>query len=577
MCHIPSTSFFFLLCLSIALSIQAQNLEQLRPTNTGSELPTGPDPAMETASAAAPGARETLILPELHGIMLQPSPEAVVLEGVRTEGVTDRTEGAPPAVVEAAGTFLGQPLTLGQLQEIQIALERAYAEHQEVLVRISIPEQDVTDGVIQLVVTEAQLGEVNVANASHMSEDRYRDHVRTRLGAPFASEIMTADVTWLDRHPFRQAAVVYRPGDAFGEIDVELRLDEERPWSVFAGYDNDGTPLLGENRLNFGFTLWDPWVTDAAFTYQFLSDVEFDHLQAHFLHLMVPLPWRHEWSISGYHADSRANGIGGNGLFNQEGTSDQVSTDYRIPLPRLGPIRHDLALGFDYKDSNSNLEFGGNQVFGTPTQIFQFRLGYEGAATDPLGETAWQSWLVLSPGGWTRDNSDAVFQAARFGASADYVYARLALDRSWNLPYGVTLDTGLTAQVASSNLLASEQLILSGITAVRGFENYAARGDHGIVLRTQLNSPALSLLGLAGRSGAEDRWVFYSFFDYGWGGSVDPLPGEPDISLGSLGIGLTGAWSDHLTWDLGYGWQVIRHGFQDGEPGRFYGSITATF
>ena len=80
-------------------------------------------------------------------------------------------------------------------------------------------------------------------------------------------------------------------------------------------------------------------------------------------------------------------------------------------------------LGYDFKSTDNNLQFGGTQVFRTPVEIGEFSLGYSAALKDKWGATSFALTGFWSPGGIGGHNNDADFAAARSGSTADYFYA----------------------------------------------------------------------------------------------------------------------------------------------------------
>ncbi len=281
--------------------------------------------------------------------------------------------------------------------------------------------------------------------------------------------------------------------------------------------------------------------------------------------------------------------------FNSGGESAQLTGVYVHPLPNWWGIEQDLHVGFDFKTTDNNLEFGGLRVSDTNTQIYQFTLAQMGRKRSQLGLTQFYNRLVVSPGGFSSQNSDEVFNELRLGASASYVYWNGSVTQMVPLPKDFQLHLMLEGQASSNNLLPSESLILGGEGSVRGFEQNITRGDYGAVANIELYSPAfspLSRLGLGSREAKygeedgkrvllspgrelEEGLRFLAFLDLGWGGSVDRLPREPSSrELGGAGVGLNYFINRNLVVRAAYGWQVWEEGFLDGENGRSHISAT---
>lgn len=546
--------------LALTGVIHAQNVETIQksPTSSLRTLDVGADRRIVNDAPAAAEAPDEEILPKLNGITL-----LELLEGGRTAEL-DRV---PPSLTATLEDFVGKPLRTPTLTLIKTAVSNSYERATGELVRALIPEQDVTSGVLTVHVVRGKVGELSVEGNRWFRDEIYLRNLSLTPGGPVDNAALFEDMDWLNRNPYRSVHAVYRPGDGFGATDIVLRPAENRPWTVFGGYDNFGTDLLGRDRWFFGAQHGNIFGTDSRFVYQYFSDSEFENFSGHFASITTPLPWRHELTIGAFYSESQAENVAGVSTLDLDGESYQTTLDYVVPEMKWRGWETEWVYGFDFKSSNSNLEFGLEDVFDTTTQIFQFRAGWRAEKHDRLGHTGLSSHIAFSFGEWSNGHSDDAFGASRGGAGTDYVYWRSDLDRTWDLgESGWTLETGGRLQLSSSNLLASEQLGLSGSTGVRGFEESAVRGDQAVLARFQLNAPPVTLQQLPGGAGAQP----FAFFDWGWGRGVDPAPGEGDVSLSSAGLGLRAALARNAFVDASYGWQLGQSGFEDDEEsGRF--------
>jgi hypothetical protein len=137
---------------------------------------------------------------------------------------------------------------------------------------------------------------------------------------------------------------------------------------------------------------------------------------------VAPLPWRHVVSLFGSYVDARAdlNPIASD--TDTTGKSHQLSLRYSVPLPMLNKLQHEFTVGFDYKVSNNDLEFGGDDVSNTDTDVLQFQAGYGLLLPDFLGQTTLSAEAFYSPGDLAGNNDDESFNALRLDAQADYFY-----------------------------------------------------------------------------------------------------------------------------------------------------------
>lgn len=124
------------------------------------------------------------------------------------------------------------------------------------------------------------------------------------------------------------------------------------------------------------------------------------------------------------------------------------------------------------------------------------------------------------------------------------------------MPGKFSLVQDLKLQWANSNLLANEQLGISGYQSVRGYDEYQFTGDRGMVLRNEIRTPSQSIMQLIRRPGFQDSFQLLGFLDYGYIKNVNELPGETGTYLMSAGLGIRYAFDPYIALRADYGFQL---------------------
>jgi len=413
---------------------------------------------------------------------------------------------------------------------------------------IYLPQQDITGGTVQVIVTAGALSDLlTVEGAKYFSESQYVSGIRQPAGEPINADALKADLDWLNRNPFRHVSSVARPGAQVGSTELNLRVDERRPLSLTAGYDNTGTPTTGEDRVSAGFQWGNAFGRGDLFSYRFSGDPALEHLRSHSGGYTAFLPWRHLLSLQGAWStiDSAMPAP-----FAQRGTSWQVGARYEIPLkaPREGWTQN-LSFTADFKYSDNNLEFAAIPVTNNVTQIVQFGATYGFAFPGLGGRNSVAVSGFESPGGLTSENKTRAFEGSRHGAKADYAYGKLSLSHQRALPLGFSWSTNLDAQLASGALLGSEQLNGGGAYAVRGYAESSAFGDEGVVLTNELHAPGFAIF--KGRDGVD----LFAFVD---AASLNFHVAHDNTDLRSTGLGVNYQFGRHFSARAVYGYQLKR-------------------
>jgi hemolysin activation/secretion protein len=449
--------------------------------------------------------------------------------------------------------LLGKPLSQALLMQLLSTINAELAAHGEQFSVASFPEQDLTSGKVTLLITRASVGEVRVKNAGEkaFSDDHYRSLLRIKPGDVLQADTLDEEIDWINRsNPYRNAQVMTQPGKQIGQTDLELLVTDRRPYGFSVGYDNNGTRITGRNR----FTLTAGWGNvfglDHQLSYTLNANQNLNRYLSHSLNYVIPLPWHHLLSFS-----ANASHINPElpAPFNQSGISSGFSARYDVPLKKFGAYTHEVNVGFDYKRSNNNLLFSQAPVTNTLTKIYQFNLGYSGTLQDRLGQTTLHGNWVHSPGGIGNDNEDATFNASRVGATADYNYWQLGVQRVTRLPHGWSWTINGNFQFADSNLLGSEQLSGGGVNSVRGFAEAIAFGDEGHVIRTELVSPAKQF----GQGANTVQLQGLVFYDNAYLSNKHLLPGETSSNrLSSWGVGARASLPHNISVKVDAGKQI---------------------
>ena len=536
--------------------------------------------ALPPAPASAARRGDTLVTADLRGLVFVASAAQVQPQGVSTTGIS--TGGIAlldrPDFTAQLAPFLGRPLTFDQLGRITGLVVGFFRAQNHPLVNVVVPEQDVQGGVIQIVVTEYRVGAVRVRGNRWFSSAQVAAPFRRMPGDTVDGHRLLAALDAANANPFRHVDLVYQPGGGPGRTDLVLQTQERFPLRVYGGYDNDGQPVVGRDRWNVGVNWGRAFGFDQVLSYQLTTSDDFWRgrsaapgepggatFAAHSLSWSIPLPTGDRISVFGDYERSVPN-LGA--AFGLTGISRQASVRYTRVLPRTAAFTQAVEAGFDFKSTNNNLDFGGTTISHNAVDVDQFPVGYAANLVDAAGSTGFNATLYLSPGGLSAHNHDSAYapgpeQAGRTGATANYVYFRVQLDRLTRLPGGAAWAVRAIGQVANRNLLDTEQVSVGGADLLRGYNPSEVSGDEGIVVSNELRAPPFHVA-----AGGGDAAQIYGFWDYASLRAHESVAGAVNGMHGSsVGLGLTYDLAPWLRAKASYGWQLHRlHG--DGTGGR---------
>jgi hemolysin activation/secretion protein len=539
-----------LLLTGLRLSGQTYPQVAPKPVREGLPAPAKPPRPLELPATES----NEVLVPHLAGLRLIPAAgrlSATALPAGPAVAIEDLPWLDRRQVGAIAQDYLDRPLTRGDLARLVRALVLLSRQSDRPVVDIFAPPQDVSTGVVQLVVLVARLGQVRAEGNRWFPSDVLTRQIRLAPGQEIAGQSLLEDLNALNQNPFRQVDLVYARGAAPGQTDILLRTNDERPERVYGGYDDTGNAATGLGRWFAGFNLGDLWNDDHQFSYQYTGSTDLERLQAHSASYLAPLPWRDTFEFFGDWAKSSTSS---GQLIELTGHTWQLGARYTVPLPILGnAITQSVNAGINYKWDNNNLGFGGTQIFASPVNQVEGVAGYTVQATDNAGSTSGAFTGVYSPGGLGGLNHVRNFAAQRPGAPTQYEYVDLSLTRLQRLPADFTASLALQGQWSAQRLLPSDQFGLGGANSVRGYDERIVNGDDGLSAQLELRSPESHILGAI-----PDRTQALVFVDAGRDWEHDAIAGETDITLASAGPGLRVSLGKYGSLKVDYGWQLKR-------------------
>lgn len=176
------------------------------------------------------------------------APAAVVatLKRVEFDGALLLDEFDLQAVV---ASYLNRPLTGNDIAQLKYELTSLYFRKGYVLVKVTTPPQDLSDGVMQVVVIAGRIGQVNVSN-DVLNEGIANSRIAAiRSGDVFSERVVETALQDVNELNNIRASVNLRPGRETGTTDLDLlvrRSEADEDVQIFT-FDNYGSRYTGRN------------------------------------------------------------------------------------------------------------------------------------------------------------------------------------------------------------------------------------------------------------------------------------------------------------------------------------------
>jgi hemolysin activation/secretion protein len=504
----------------------------------------------------------------IHGrwTKVRKEPEADV-HGVQVSGVALLSDN--PGFLEQLQTeFIGRPLTQGALWKLKSDIAFFYRSQGQPFVVVSIPHQNLSKGILQVVVDEAVYGNITVKGSEYFTPGQIKNYLSAKSGGPIDGRQLVKDMARMNQNPFRRTDAIFRPGKKPGTADLELATIDRWPYRFYMGADNTGTIATDRDRFFFGFNFGKTIVEDSEISYQFTCAPNWNRFNAQTALFRVPFPARQTFIAYGGYSQVQPELRNTND--SETSQSWQADGRYRIPIITNTAFLQEFLLGFDHKQVIARIKTKGVLVFDNLATIDQFMVGYDLGHRSPYHRVTLVAELYGAPGNMSHGNTTEKFVQFRPGSGPQYAYFKLSHAFAYRFDH-FWFSYNINGQLSTKNLLPSEQFTLAGYNAVRGFEERIISVDNALLVNLTLQTPSFSIGKLAGWSRRSfDELHVLAFFDFGYGGNTNPLIGEsPTVSLGSIGPGIRYQIDRYVTARFDYGFQLWHHGFYNPTHSRY--------
>jgi hemolysin activation/secretion protein len=445
-----------------------------------------------------------------------------VLHGVIFERMTQFTDAQ---VRDDYAEYLDRDITLDTLWKIAARLTKRYQKAGFFLSRAYVPQQEIGDGPVRIVVVEGYISEVNF-------DEKAKNN-------PLVVEWVNTILGKKPLHLKQLESVLLRLSDLAGQnyrAVLELPEDKDAPegavrLSVVStegniegriGIDNYGSLFLGPVQLNeqiSGSIIPNQRTTLTLLQASQLSEMKYGSLMQE-----IPLSYGWGMDLSGGIIGSRP----GDSLARQDIST--VSKNFGLGLTyRVIRQREDnLNLRFSYEGRDTKSKILGAELTREFVRAVRVSGNYQGI--DSLNGYNLAN-LTFSQGIAAMGASDAGdLNLSRAEAEPDFRKIEMALTRLQPLSEDFVFLGSVSGQYASAPLYASEEFGYGGQSFGRAYDSSEITGDHGLAGSVELRYSSLP-------DWQDVKLTPYGFYDIGKVWNEDAGQ-EKTASGSSAGLGL---------------------------------------
>jgi hemolysin activation/secretion protein len=163
---------------------------------------------------------------------------------------------------------LGPHQNMTDVEAARVALETRYRDAGYPTVLVDVPEQEVTDGVVRLRVTEGRVDRLRVTGARYYSNGRIRAQIPSLAEGtvPHLPTLQEELGRFNQRSPDRSVTPVTRAGRTPGTVEFELQVKDHIPVHASVELNNRYTLDTEKLRLNASLGYGNLWQRDDSIT-----------------------------------------------------------------------------------------------------------------------------------------------------------------------------------------------------------------------------------------------------------------------------------------------------------------------
>lgn len=376
----------------------------------------------------------------------------------------------------AVASYLNRPLDFAALQNAALAVATAYRQAGWV-VRVYLPQQDVTSGTVTIQVVEAHFGKVQLDGQPHrVSQNRLRGMVEDaqRPGAPVSANALDRALLLIDDLPGVSAKGQLSAGASPAETDLLLSVSDGPRFASDVFADNAGARYTGAARIVGSARLESPFALGDRADGTFLHSDGSDYARLGYSLPIGTGGWRVgangsylKYDISSAEFDA----------LDAHGNSHSFGLDASYPLIRARLENLYVSIAADdrsytnYSAGATASDYGVRSATATLYGNIFDSLGAGGVTTGSIAFAQGKVDLDGSP--------NQAADAATTDTAGSYHKITLQVARQQALTDLFSVYGSVQGQFASKNLDSSEKLYLGGPGGVRAYPVNEAGGSEG--------------------------------------------------------------------------------------------------
>lgn len=405
-------------------------------------------------------------------------------------------------VERAVTPFLGTGKSIKDVEAARQSLEKAYHDRGYQTVLINIPQQEISSGVVRLSVTEAPVGQLQIAGSRYHSPDAIRDKLpQLHEGVVPDFGAVQKELAAVNQAQDLHVVPVLRASTTPGRVDVELDVQDTLPLHASLEVNNRYSPNTAHIRTIGELNYDNLFQAGQSLSLQYQTAPD-DPANAKIWSVSYVIPTG--GPVVALYAIGSDSNIAAVGTLDIIGNGNVYGLRLieQLPTPSAA-FYHNFTAGFDFKDFKQDVALQGADQLKSPARYAPLMADYNATWLGPAGArdpraavTAGRSNVSLDIGAtflarFIGGTDAGQFAVKRYGADPNFFIFHPTLQAQQVLPGSWSLSERIAAQRASGPLISNEQFSAGGVDTVRGYAESERLGDDGFIGSIEWRTPQL--------------------------------------------------------------------------------------
>ncbi len=475
-----------------------------------------------------------LIEETLRPAMSAPETARFLVKGFHITHITAFTESE---LLPLLKDFIDQELSLSDLMRAAEILNRYYRDNGYFVARSYIPEQDIKDGIVEIIVLEGKIDRVSVKTIGdvRLHESIVEDTLKSALptGGVIRKDRLERGLLLLNDLPGVNVTSVLSPGSKIGTSLLTTEVTQGPRLTGNIDFDNYGNKFSGAMRGGAGVNLNDAFGRGDQVSLRVTGSSGLWHGRVAYQTLIGTSGLK----MGGAYSEMRYELCCDFAPLNAHGNAQVASANAFYPIIRGMNFSLYGTAFYDHR------HFLNSTIVGTTSdkQIDVGRIGLQGDGRDFVFGGGMSSFDFTLHNGNVNLNglaADRVADSTTAATHGDYQKLSYSLIRLQKISDRLSFYIAFSGQIASKNLDTSEKISLGGPMGVRAYPQGEAFSDEVMLLNLELRYQLTQTLQIAPFFDHGEARLHHNTWS-GWQGTNTSIQNR--YGLSGYGIGLN--WS----------------------------------